>query len=235
MKNEVKPEQKLSTELDSITVELTDGDKEQERNQRAAVFDAFARYTKSRFHLGQALAAYKRACKMERIWLPASEAIAKHMHVSPRTLFRIVSDYERVSGVSGTVISAMEAEGFDPAKRKHAPLLEQITEAIGDDPNPTQEEAQDIVQQSVSSTKQQKGKDTMSEDERIVRGLRQGIRRWLRNVPDTDRKCDLLEQSIAEESFEVWGDQDPWGLDIIPRPGARKLDDQQSQALEMAA
>ena len=233
MKNKVIPEQKLSAQLDSITTELPDEYKEQERNQRTAVLGALTKYTKSRFHLGQALTSYKQACKMERIWLPASEAIAKHMHVSPRTVFRILADYQRVSGVPETVLSAMEAEGLDPAKRKNAPLLEQITEVLGDDPTP--EEAQEVVRHTTASRKQQKGKDPVSEDERIVWGLRQDIRRWLSNVPDNDHKCDLLEQSIAEESFEVWGDQDPWRFDITPRPGARTLDDQQHRPREIAA
>ncbi len=71
MKNKVIPEQELSALLDSITTELPDEDKEQERNQRTAVLGALTKYTKSRFHLGQALTSYKQACKMERIWLPA--------------------------------------------------------------------------------------------------------------------------------------------------------------------
>jgi hypothetical protein len=36
MKNKVIPEQELSAQLDSITTELSDEDKKQERNQRTA-------------------------------------------------------------------------------------------------------------------------------------------------------------------------------------------------------
>ncbi len=128
------------------------------------------------------------------------------MQISPRTVFRILADYQRVSGVPETVLSAMEAEGLDPAKRKNAPLLEQITEVLGDDPMP--EEARELVRHTTASPKLQKRKDPMSEDERIVTGLRQDLRRWLSNVPDNDHKGDLLEQALAEESFEFWGDCD---------------------------
>jgi hypothetical protein len=53
-------------------------------------------------------------------------------------------------------------------------------------------------------------------------------------LKNTNHKGDLLEQALAEESFEFWGDQDPWRLDIVPRPGATRLG-QQRQAQEIAA
>jgi hypothetical protein len=231
-KKKVVPGQKLSAELDSITTELSDSDKEQERNQRTVVLGALTKYTKSRFQLGEALASYKQACKDDRIWLRASEAISKHRGISQRTLFRILSDYKRVSGTPSTVLAAMEAEGFDPAKRKNASLLQKTTEAISDDPLP--EEVQEVVRHSAASLKQQKGKDTMSEDERLVRGLRQDIRKRLANVPD-DRLWPLLERAISEEAYEVWGVTEPWQPCITPRAGTRTLDGWQRQAQEMVA
>lgn len=229
----VAPRQKLSTMLDSITTELSATDKEQEKKQRATMLGALTNYTKSRFQLGQALAAYKQACKMERIWLPASEAIAKHLHISPRTLFRIVSDYQRLSGVSETLLLAMEAEGLDPAKPKNAPLLEQVTEVLGDDPTP--EEAQAVVRHTAASAqKQQKSKDTISEDDRIVWGLRQAVRKWLGNITDIGHKCELLQEVISGESFEVWGDTKPWTFVVHP-DFARTLDSPPRQTQEMAA
>jgi hypothetical protein len=232
-KKNVTTPQKLSALLDSITTELSDSDKEQERSQRTAVLGALARYTKSRFHLGQALTLYRQACKMERIWLPASEAIAKYMEISPRTLFRIISDYERVSGLSETVLSAMESEGLDPAKRKNAPLVEQIIDVLGDDPTP--EEAQEVVRHTAESQKQQRVTETtMSEDERIVRDLRQDIRKRLANVPDNGRKYCLLEEAICQESYEVWGERKEWTAVFTPC-AVRTVDDQQDQMQAVAA
>jgi hypothetical protein len=231
-KKKAVPGQKLSAILDSITTELSDSDREQERSQRALVLGSLKKYTKSRFHLGEALASYKQACKLDRVWLRASEAIAKHMDISQRTLFRVISDFERVSGAPQTVLAAMEAEGFDPAKRKNARLLGQIAEATGDDPTP--EEAQEIVHHSAASLKQRKGQDPMSEDDRIVWGLRTAIRKWLCNVPDADRKWELLQEAICQESFEVWGDRKEWTAVITPCE-ARTVDDRQGQAQELAA
>jgi hypothetical protein len=232
-KRKVVTGQKLFAQLDSITTELSDSEREQERSQRSLMLGALTKYTNSRFHLGRALASYKEACKVDGIWLRASRAIAKHMSISQRTLFRVISDYERVSGAPQAVLSAMQAEGIDPAKRKNDPLLEEITDAMADDPSA--EEAQEVVRHSAASLKQRKAQDPMSEDERIIWELRLDIRKRLANIPHNDHKWELLVEAISEESFEVWGDRDPWTSVITPRPGARTLDGRQRQAQEMAA
>ena len=231
-KKKVVSEQKLAAILDSITTGLSDSDKAEERSQRTLVLGALKRYANSRFHVGEALVLYKQACKVDGIWLRASEAIAKHMSISQRTLFRIVSDYERVSGLSPAVLSAMEAEGFDPAKHKNALLVEQVTEAIGDDSTP--EEAQEVVRHTAVSRKQHKRKGTTPEDERIVWGLRQDIRKWLSKVPD-DRQWPLLQRAISEEAFEVWGVTEPWQPCITPQASPRMPSGQQCQTLAVAA
>jgi len=232
-KKKVVPRQKLSALLDSITTELSDSEKAQERTQRTLVLGALKTYAKNRLHVGEVLACYKQACKIDRVWLRASEAIAKHMSISHRTLFRILSDYERVSGVPPTVLAAMQAEGFDPAKRRNVSLLQEVTEAIGDDPTP--EEAQAVVRHTAASRKQQQGKDTMSDDERIVWELRLDIRKRLANIPDIGHKCELLQEAISGESFEVWGDTEPWTFVVHPVFAARTVDSPQGQAQEMAA
>ncbi len=127
----------------------------------------------------------------------------------------------------------MEAEGFDPAKLKNAPLVECITETMADDPSP--EEAQEIVRHSAASLKQKKAKDPMSEDERIVWELRLDVRKRLAKVSDNHLKWDLLQKAISEESFEVWGEREPWTSVITPTPGARTLDGRQRQVQEVAA
>lgn len=232
-KKKVVPGQKLSALLDLITTELSDSDKAQERNQRTLVLKALKKYTRSRFHLGEALACYRQACKLDRIWLRAAEAIAKHMSISPRTLFRILTDYERVSGVPQSVFSAMVAEGFDPAKCKNAPLLDEITDAITDDSSP--EQAQEVVRRTAASLKQRKGKDLISEDDRIVRGLRSDIRKRLANVPDPDRKWELLQEAICQESFEVWGDTKEWRAVFTPPSEAETPDGPHGQTQAVAA
>jgi len=133
----------------------------------------------------------------------------------------------------------MEGEGYDPAALKNEPLLNEVTNAIPVDSTPQQ--VRKVVRNTAARLKQTNAKRRSSDsgtpvldDNRIVRGLRQDIHRWLSNIPDNDHKGDLLEQAIAEESFEFWGDQDPWRLDITPRPGATRLG-QQRQAQEIAA
>lgn len=232
MKKKVVPGQKLAAVLDAITTELSDSERAQERSQRTLVLGALKNYTNSRFHLGETLASYKLACKVDGVWLRASAAIAKHIRINQRTLVRILSDYQRVAGVPQTVLSAMEAEGFDPAQRKNAPLLEGITETISDATPP--EEIQEVVRRTAASLKPRKLKAPMSEDERIVCGLRQDIRKWLSNVADKERKWWLLQEAICQESFEVWGDTEAWIAKITPC-AATTIDGNEWQTQEMAA
>ncbi len=239
MKN-LNKRQDLSAQLDRITAELDDSVRAEEKKQRRPLLTVLKNYTTSRFRFGQALASYKEVCRVEGVWLAASRAIAREIGRSQRTVFRILSDYERVADTPEPVLAAMKREGYDPAALKNEALLNEVTSAIPADSTPQQ--VRDVVRKTAARLKQANAKRRSSEggtplpeDNRIVNGLRQAIRNWLRNVPNNDHKCQLLEQAIAEESFEVWGDQDPWGLDIIPRPGGKTLDGQQPQAQEMAA
>jgi hypothetical protein len=212
--------QDLSAQLQTITGDLTAGEKQHEQQTRAKMLAALQRYTASRYDLGKALAAYKDACRQKGTWVKAAKAIAEHIGRSPRTVFRIVADYDRVAGAPEPVLVAMQEQGFDPAEPKHATLLEQVTTMTP--PNPTVEQVAAVVKRSAAHLKQSKAGDTMSEDERIVWSIRMDLRKRLNNVPD-ERKQELLERAIAEEAFEVWGVEKPLVLSITPKRSARTV------------
>jgi hypothetical protein len=224
--------QELSAELDVITTELSENDRSTEQTKRATMLDALTRYATSRYDFGRALAAYKRALQVERVWMSASKAIAKHMGRSQRTVFRILEDYERVAGAPKPVIAAMRKEGFDPAELKNARLLGQVVDMTQAESTP--EQTQEVVRKTAALLKQNKGQQTMSEDDQIVWGIRQDIRKRLNNVPD-DHKWDLLERAIAEEASEVWGVTEPWQVNFTPRPGPKTVDGRTRQKQQKAA
>jgi len=137
MKN-LNKRQDLSAELDRITAGLDDRDRVEEKNQRTSLLSVLRNYTTSRFRFGQALAAYKEVCRVEGVWLAASKAIAREIGRSQRTVFRILSDYERVADKPEAVLAAMKREGYDPAALKNEALLNEVTSATPADSTPQQ-------------------------------------------------------------------------------------------------
>lgn len=238
--NKLNKRQDLSAQLDRIAAELDDSDRLEEKNQRTSLLSALKNYTTSRFRFGQALASYREVCRAEGVWLAASKAIGREIGRSQRTVFRILSDYERVADTPEPVLAAMKREGFDPAALKNEELLNEVTSAIAADSTPNQVRA--VVRDTAARLKQTSADkrssgvgNAISEDDRIVWGLRQDIRKWLGNIRDVDRKWDLLEQAIAEEAFEVWKVNESWEALITPRVGATMLNGRQRQPQEMAA
>jgi hypothetical protein len=224
--------QELSAELDRMASELTVSQRNNEKRVRADMLGALENYTSSRYEFGQALAAYKQIFQVERVWMKASNAIARHIGRDQRTVFRILEDYERVAGAPKPVVAAMKKEGFDPAELKNARLLGQVVDMMP--PKSTPEQTQEIVRKTAALLKQNKGQQTMSEDDQIVWGLRQDIRKRLSNVPEDD-KWNLLKRAIAEEAFEVWGITEPWQPLITPKAGPQTLDGRRRQEHEAAA
>lgn len=238
--NNRKKRQDLSAQLDRITAELDDSDRVEEKTQRTSLLSVLKNYTISRFRFGQALASYKEVCRLEGIWLAASKAIAKEIGRSQRTVFRILSDYQRVADTPEPVLVAMKREGYDPAAPKNETLLHEVLGATPGDSTPQQ--VQKVVQRKAAYLKQTNAKKRssdsgtrISEDDRIISGLRQDIRKRLANVPDPDQKWYLLREAICQESFEVWGDKEKWTAEFIPPCEAGTPDGRQDQPQAVAA
>jgi len=238
--NNRKKRHDLSAQLDRITAELDGSDRVEEKTQRTSLLSALKNYKASRFRLGQALTSYKEVCRVEGVWLAASKAIAREIGRSQRTVFRILSDYERVADTPEPVLAAMKGEGYDPAALKNEPLLNEVTSAIAVDSTPQQ--VRGLVRSTAARLKQAKAKKyssdagtRSSEDDRIISGLRQDIRKRLANVPDPDRKWYLLQEAICQESFEVWGDKEKWTAEFTPPWDGGTPAGQQDQKMAVAA
>ena len=222
----------LSAELDLIASKLTVPQRNDEKRVRTDMLGALENYTSSRYEFGRALAAYKEVFQVERVWMKASNAIAKYIGRDQRTVFRILEDYERVAGAPKPVIAAMRKEGFDPAELKNARLLGQVVDMTPQESTP--EQTQEVVRKTAVLLKHKNSRQTMSEDDQIVWGLRQDIRKRLNNVHD-DHKWNLLKRAIEEEACEVWGVTKPWQADFTPRLGPKTVDGRTRQKQEGAA
>jgi hypothetical protein len=95
---------------------------------RSAVEGVLQRYTNSRFQFGRVLRQYKQHFKAERGWVVAASAIADEIGRDPRTIYRIIDDYEQAAKLDSIVLEAIEKQGLDAAARKNALLVATLLE-----------------------------------------------------------------------------------------------------------
>ena len=118
----------LSRELQTIEREHANTGGAALAQARSAVVNRVSEYRNSRFQLGRVLRDYKIALKAEHGWVIAAQAIAEAINRDPRTVFRIIEDFERASELPAIVIEAMEAQKLDPAAPKNAVMVETLAQ-----------------------------------------------------------------------------------------------------------
>ena len=118
----------LTRELQSIELEHANSGGTTLAQARSAVVNRLSGYRNSRFQLGRVLRDYKIYFKAEHGWVVAAQAIAEAINRDPRTVFRIVEDFERASKLPPIVLAAMEAQKIDPAAPKNAEMVEKLAQ-----------------------------------------------------------------------------------------------------------
>ena len=83
-------------------------------------------YRRNSFAFGRALWIYRKIFKAHQGWMEAAQVIADEVGASPRTLFRVIADYERAQGLSPAFAAELIEEQIDPAARKNAGMVNQL-------------------------------------------------------------------------------------------------------------
>jgi hypothetical protein len=116
----------LSVELQRVEGIYIDSQSVQLTQARNSVVGALGAFKNNRFNFGRVLREYRRHFKTERSWMVAAKVIADAIERDERTVFRIISDYERASQLDPIVLEAMQEQKIDPAAAKNAAIVENL-------------------------------------------------------------------------------------------------------------
>ena len=201
---------------------------------RDAMVAALGLYRTSRFHLGEALAEYKRQFTADRGWMAAAVSIAEAMGCDERTVRNIIADYERTASLPEAVIQAAQARGIDLAQRRYRPAVAAIESIIENDGHGQDAIDAEEANRIVSNVLVMPSPDQREhiQDDRFVKltreekqhfAIRMKIRTALTNV-EPDEKLSAFIAALEEEMFAIWGQNEPVTVTITPRPSGFTLD-----------
>jgi hypothetical protein len=199
---------------------------------RQALVAAATQYKMSRYRLGQALAGYKAVIPYSG-WMPAVQAVADSIGVGERTVRNVLADFESVSAaLVPEAIEAMEAEGLDPAAKKHAKVIEFL--AVSSSAGDSEESPAVRVKKAVARAKKKPVKASVFPDgtepskaEREIYKVRLAIRSSLSDITP-NRKLEVLKIAVGEEVYASLGITSPFTVTpSVPRldlMGRKKTD-----------
>jgi hypothetical protein len=88
----------LSKTLDSEAATLSSDDAQREKDLRPKVVAALANFATDQSEVGRVLFDYKSVYKTKRKWTSFAKEIAKAIKCSERTVYRMIDEYEALSG-----------------------------------------------------------------------------------------------------------------------------------------
>lgn len=152
---------------------------------RICLLDELPRYLATRSHFGRVLYGYKRHFKAVHGWTAAATLIADAIGRDVKTVFRMVADYERVSGLDPLFEQALLDQQVDPAAPKNAEMVAQILAK----PEPkTPEAAAEIVTAVVRERRERRKTERLS------------------SKSDKDRKKNGEQQSLEQQAYQASND-----------------------------
>ena len=214
----------LSNELAAIADELEGEEATREHLMRERVINAVRQYADSRYALGKLLSGYRVHWKSAGSWMRVCDALADALHMSSRTVLRIIDDYHRVSTAPVPLIEALESEGISTAEAKNAVLMQEAIRMHfeeGASIERISEFAKDTSKAMFNDPRD--AHRQLSPEERHAFNMVDSLRSGLQRLP-IEQRLDCLHQIINEIAFLVLDDKSPFTLEITPEPGALTID-----------
>jgi hypothetical protein len=139
----------LSRDLEIAAADAGQSDSNGECDIRRQVIEAARECSHWHLELARALWRYRAFYKGNAQWMVVSEAVARAVDLSGRTIRRLVEYYDLVNEAPAVFFDAMKAESLNPVAKKHASLVTNVIPMIRPEMELT--EARAVVKQAAIS------------------------------------------------------------------------------------
>lgn len=183
------------------------------QHAREALLGVIQTFACRAYELGSALRVYRSYFKAEHGWVKAASVIAGAIGRSPRTIYRLVEEYEYASQLPQITRDAMQEQQIEPCARKNAGLVT----ALLKEPQPSTREDADaavkIAYQNNLAQKQQR-KMTVETEEVSIDKLAARISKILigrYKLADPSKRDDELQNLFELVASKLQADITPAG------------------------